>query len=104
MVSPSKFMVLLLKEDLVVSLACSATLFTISFRLIESIGIQEFFNSWFTTFFKESISIFLAFFFVPSSKFIKLASFFIVPFLSSLNLVMVLESPRIKKKIIETVK
>ena len=87
------------------SFASSAILSTISFLLIESIGIQDSLSSLLTAFFKESISMFLVFLsLLSSSKVIKFVAFDELPLLSSLNLPILLESPKIKKKRIETVK
>jgi hypothetical protein len=87
--------------DFVESFASLATCSIISFRLIESIGIQESINSWFIAVFKESISkSFLVFLFIL----IKLDSFLRFPSFKALNLSKLLEIPKIKKKIIDTVK
>ena len=94
---------LLALEDLVVSFASSATFSTISFLFKESIGSQESFNSWFTTFFKESML--MSFLFLTSLLMLsRLDSCFLLPFFNSLNFSKFLLSPRIKKKRIETVK
>ena len=75
--------------------------FWISFLFNESKAIQPFFNSLVTSFFNESISILFA---LGVSKVNRLVASLGAPFFKELYVSMLFESPKIRKKKMDTVK